>query len=149
MGIQLVNLDDEKSTVISISYNGELRVLSRGDILELLAMRERLSRGESGVSQRASANDEHPPPKPKHRTLASLGAILGPILRSGNISDDDQKRILMALQEFDGDIKGRRSSQVGHWLRQLHGMKATAELKGEIVSFLKRYPDLEKVPKRS
>lgn len=149
MGIQLVNLDGEKNTVISLSYNGELRVLSRGDIVELLAMRERLSKGESAVSHRASANDEHPPAKPKHRTLASLGAIIGPILRSGKISDDDQKRILMALQEFDGDIKGRRSSQVGHWLRQLHGTKVSADLKAEIVSFLKKYPGLEKVPKRN
>src|SRR5690606_27667527 len=74
---RIVNLDKEEDTIISVSYNGERKALSRSDVIELLGLRARIMGGEAPIK----STDLEPPPKPKTKALASIGAILGPLLR--------------------------------------------------------------------
>lgn len=144
MESRIVNLDTEEGAIISVTYNGERKVLTRSDVVELLGLRARMIGGEAPTT----STDLEPPPKPKTKTLASIGAILGPLLRVKVIAEKDQERLLVALKNFDGDVGGRRSSQVAHWLRDVLEKKLSAELRAEIISFLKQYPELEKIPRR-
>jgi len=142
--LQVVDLDSQKDTLISVTYLDERRVLGRSEVIELLALKTRFISGELSLMPSTPQTVQ----SAKAKTLASLGAILGPLLNNKEVSERDQERLLTALKDFDGNAGGRRSSQVGHWLRDLLQKKLMVELKEEVVSFLKRYPELEKIPRR-
>ena len=74
------------------------------------------------------------------RSLASVSMQVAKILA---VSPPDEHKLLKALNSFDGDTSGRRTSQLGHQLKEaLDGMKLLPATHGAIRSFLLIYPNL-------
>lgn len=127
---------DEKNSVILVTYRDDRVAVSRARLLRLLELEERSSGlGSTGPS----------------KTLGSLGKMIGIIRRdrAGALTAEDVGRITAALKSFDGHTAGKRSSQAGHWLREIAAWSTTPDkLKATIAAFLDAHPELESIPER-
>lgn len=83
------------------------------------------------------------------RSLASVSIQVAKMVRDSRPLD--QGRLVETLSGFDGNIGGRRTSQVGHQLMGLLNTKSgklTADTKAAISEFLAKYPELLTIHKR-
>ena len=136
MDFLLVNFDVRKDLVLVVTYNDKTESVTREQFIKMLDRQD--STGPRLTMKTG-------------RSLASLGKSIGIIKRDrpDSLTSDDCRRIMSALESFNDDTSGKRSSQLGRWLREMLTWESpTEELRVSIASFLKRNPGLEAIPVR-
>lgn len=142
---ELIDLDVRENIIIAVTYNGKIRSLAKDDLLRLIKIDEDLGRGLN-ISLRPHKIDS------EGRNLNSLGKRVSRFYESHRglqtIPGDKCQLLAEFINQFDGKVEGKRSTQIYHHLDEIEKWDISHELKTKIRVFLDKYNVLRNVPKR-
>jgi len=142
---ELIDLDEREDAIIAVTYEGKVRSLSKSELLRLLAMDGKASSAK-GIGSKGSNRES------EGRNLNSLGKRIASAYDANKkkkaIPEENCTDLVKFIDEFDGNVGGKRSTQVYHYLVDMKNWSINKELRSKIEGFLKTYPSLGKVPKR-
>lgn len=128
----IVDLEQDENKIIALEHHGQLRLLTKPQLLELLDQFQ-------GATPRATN-------KASGASLASVGNLASRLLDKaleGDFSLKGQENLAQALRMFNGIIKQRATSPAYYRLQKLKQyQEITPDLRLEIDKFIKKYPQL-------
>lgn len=142
----LIDLDGQESFILTITHNGQVRSLTKSELLKLLDLSQNIPFKASNLASERLNGLTHT------RTLASVGNRISRYLHDLQANPkskdkNDEFRLIKILKEFDGLVKDRATSEIYPNIQELLKLNISGNLRDELNDFLSKYPTIAKIKK--
>lgn len=143
---RLLDFDEEKNGVVSLTYKGLKKSFTRDEIVRLIELANKVTVYKVATPQTGMS-------------LLSVGKVIGNLLSTGgkDFTTAQLLKATKALEAFDGNTNQKRpTSQLWYMLQKILKWNIpksnhSEELKQFFIKaneFLKKYPELKEIPKK-